>query len=95
MEICKAWRAIPAFLAGSYGILGTSLGALEHPLGVSGGILVVFGRLWGAPWMSFDILLEAGGRKIVEILSQDDNKDRLELEICDFRKIIEKTMVFH
>ena len=45
LEICKAWRAIPAFLAGSYGILGTSLGALEHPLGVSGGILVVFGRL--------------------------------------------------
>ena len=44
--------------------------------------------------MSFDVFLEAGGRKIVEILSQDDNKDMLELEICDFRKINEKTMFF-
>ena len=55
-------------------------------MGVEGGILGVFGLLSGVPLVSLGRLLHAGGRNMVRISSEDDAKDRLELDIASFAK---------
>ena len=55
--------------------------ALGHLLGIIRGILEVFGRLWGLPWMFFGMLLGVWGRKMLRILGEDGAKDGLEVEI--------------
>ena len=55
-------------------------------MGVEGGILGVFGLLSGVPLVSLGRLLHAGGRNMARILSEDDAKDSLELDIVSFAK---------
>ena len=64
-------------------------------MGVEGGILGVFGLLSGVPLVSLGRLLHAGGRNMVRILSEDDAKDSLELDIVSFAKSTKNLMVFN
>ena len=63
-------------------------------MGVEGGILGVFGLLSGAPLVSLGRLLHAGGRNMARILSEDDAKDSLELDIVSFAKSTKNLWVF-
>ena len=63
-------------------------------MGVEGGILGVFGLLSGVPLVSLGRLLHAGGRNMARILSEDDGKDRLELDSVSFAKSMEKSTGF-
>ena len=64
-------------------------------MGVEGGILGVFGLLSGVPLISLERLLHAGGRNMVRILSEDDAKDNLELDIVSFAKSMKNRRVFN
>ena len=50
----------------------------------------VFGLLSGVPLVSLERLLHAGGRNMVRVLSEDDAKDSLELDIASFATSIKK-----
>ena len=54
----------------------------------------VFGLLSGVPLVSFGRLLQAGGRNVVRILSEDDAKDSLELDVVSFAKSTKNLWVF-
>ena len=63
-------------------------------MGVEGGILGVFGLLSGVPLVSLGRLLHAGGRNMVRILSEDDARDNLELDIVSFVESMKKPTSF-
>ena len=63
-------------------------------MGVEGGILGVFGLLSGVPSISLGRLLYAGGRNMARILSEDDAKDSLELDIVSFAKSTRNLLFF-
>ena len=54
----------------------------------------VFGLLSGVPSISLGRLLYAGGRNMARILSEDDAKDSLELDIVSFAKSMKNQWVF-
>ena len=54
----------------------------------------VFGLLSGVPLISLERLLHAGRRNMVRILSEDDARDNLELDIVSFAKSTKNLWVF-
>ena len=78
VELGEAFQSWETALADVHEL---SCGALGHLLGIFTGILAVFGRLWGLPWVFFGMLLDVSGRKMLRILGEDGAKDGLELEI--------------
>ena len=54
----------------------------------------VFGLLSGVPLVSLGRLLHVGGRNMARILSEDDAKDSLELDVVSFAKSTKNLWVF-